>query len=288
MNRRQFLRLGATAATAAAGVGVYTWQVEPHWVEVVKRELPIDGLPPELAGALMVQISDLHVGPRVSDGYLIDCLRRVADLRPDLLVITGDLLTYSHPAGEAQYGRLRRVLSHLPHGRLGTVGILGNHDYGRAWSEPDVALRVMAEAERAGIQMLRNSCATVQGLDFIGVDDLWAQHSDSRAALAQRRNDAAIVLCHNPDAMDSLDWSGYRGWVLAGHTHGGQVKLPGLKSLNSLTQPTQEFLEGFVSSGRTQMYISRGLGKVVLPLRIKCPAEIPVYTFRSSPNRSGI
>jgi predicted MPP superfamily phosphohydrolase len=64
--------------------------------------------------------------------------------------------------------------------------------------------------------------------------------------------------------------------------------LPGLKSLNTLTQPTQEFLEGFVSSGRTQMYISRGLGKVVVPLRIKCPAEIPVYTFRASPNRTEI
>src|SRR5215207_794278 len=110
MNRRQFLRWSATAAAAACGVGGYTWQVEPHWVEIVERELPVDGLPPELAGARMVQISDLHVGPRVSDEYQIDCLRRVADLRPDLLVITGDFLTYSHPAGEAQYGQLRRIL----------------------------------------------------------------------------------------------------------------------------------------------------------------------------------
>lgn len=70
MNLRQFLPL--SAAAAAAGVGAYTWQVEPHWVEVVERDLPIGGLPPELAGARMVQISDLHVGPRVSDEYLID------------------------------------------------------------------------------------------------------------------------------------------------------------------------------------------------------------------------
>src|SRR5262245_58948278 len=126
MNRRQFLRWSAVAAGSAFGVGGYTWQVEPHWVEVVERELPVDGLPPELAGARLVQISDLHVGPRVSDDYLIDCLGRVAELRPDLLVITGDFLTYSQPAGEAQYGRLRRVLSHLPRGRLATVGILGN------------------------------------------------------------------------------------------------------------------------------------------------------------------
>jgi predicted MPP superfamily phosphohydrolase len=281
MNRRQFLRWSATATAAAFGVGGYTWQVEPHWVEVVKRDLPIDGLPPELAGARMVQISDLHVGPRVSDGYLIDCLRRVAELRPDLLVITGDFLTYSHPAGEAQYGQLRRVLSHLPHGRLGTIGILGNHDYGRAWSEPGVALRVMDEAERAGIRMLRNACATVQGLDFIGVDDLWAQHSDTRRALEQRRSKAAIVLCHNPDAMDSLDWSGYRGWVLAGPTHGGQCKPPFLPPpLLPVRNPRYTAGEIPLEDGR-RLYINRGLGHL-LQVRFNVRPEITAFTLKAA------
>lgn len=284
MNRRQFLRWSAAAtATAAFGVGGYTWQIEPHWVEVVERELPVDGLPPELDGARMVQISDVHVGPRVSDDYLIDCLRRVAELRPDLLVITGDLLTYSHPAGEAQYGRLRRVLSHLPHGRLGTVGILGNHDYGRAWSEPGVALRVVDEAERAGIQVLRNSCATVQGLDFIGVDDLWAEHSDARRAFGERRSEAAIVLCHNPDAVDALDWGGYRGWILAGHTHGGQCKPPFLPPPLLPVRNTR-YTAGEIPLGMgdgRRLYINRGLGHL-LQVRFNVRPEISVFTLRPS------
>ncbi|HVG08308.1 MAG TPA: metallophosphoesterase [Thermoanaerobaculia bacterium] len=281
MNRRRFLRLSATAAAAACGVGVYTWQIEPHWVEVVERDLPVAGLPPELAGARMVQISDLHVGPRVSDEYLIDCLRRVAEIQPDILVITGDLLTYSHPAGEAQYGQLRRVLSHLPHGRLGTVGILGNHDYGRAWSEPGVALRVMAEAEGAGIRMLRNSCATVKGLDFIGVDDLWAKHSDTRRALEQRRSEAAIALCHNPDAMDSLDWDGYRGWILAGHTHGGQCKPPFLPPpMLPVKNPRYTAGEIPLADGR-RLYINRGLGHL-LQVRFNVRPEITSFTLRAS------
>jgi predicted MPP superfamily phosphohydrolase len=280
MNRRQFLRWSATAAAAALGVGGYTWQVEPHWVEVVERELPIDGLPPGLAGVRMVQVSDLHVGPQVSDGYLIDCLRRVAELRPDLLVITGDFLTYHHPAGEAQYGRLRRVLSYLPHGRLGTVGILGNHDYGRAWSEPGVALRVMAETERAGIRMLRNACATVQGLDFVGIDDLWSGHSDTRRALEQRRSGATIVLCHNPDAMDQLDWSGYRGWILAGHTHGGQCKPPFLPP-PVLPVRNDRYTAGEIplAEGR-RLYINRGLGHL-LQVRFNVRPEITAFTLRS-------
>ena len=277
MNRRQFLRWSAAAtASAAFGVGGYTWQVEPHWVEVVERELPVDGLPPELAGARMVQISDLHVGPQVSDAYLIDCLRRVAELRPDLLVITGDLLTYSHPAGEAQYGRLRRVLSHLPHGRLGTVGILGNHDYGRAWSEPAVAQRVLAEAEGAGIRMLRNSCATVQGLDFVGVDDLQAEQCDPRRALGERRSEAAIVLCHNPDALDVLDWEGYRGWILAGHTHGGQCKPPFLPPPVLPVRNTR-YTSGEIPlpEGR-RLYINRGIGHL-LQVRFNVRPEITLF-----------
>jgi predicted MPP superfamily phosphohydrolase len=282
MNRRQFLRWSAAAtATAAFGVGGYTWQVEPHWVEVVERELPVDGLPPKLAGARLVQISDLHVGPRVSDEYLIDCLRRVADLRPDLLAITGDLLTYSHPAGEAQYARLRRVLSHLPHGRLGTVGILGNHDYGRAWSEPAVAARVAEEAERAGIQLLRNACATIHGLDFVGVDDLWARRTDPRLALEQRRGEAAIVLCHNPDALDVLDWSGFRGWILAGHTHGGQCKPPFLPP-PLLPVRNRRYTAGEIplADGR-RLYINRGLGHL-LQVRFNARPEITAFTLRQT------
>ena len=279
MNRRDFLRWSAVAGFAAGGVGAYTWRVEPHWVAVEERDLPVEGLPAGLAGARLVQISDVHVGPRVSDEYLIDCLQRVAELRPDLLVITGDLLSYDQPSGEAQYGQLRGVLSHLPQGRLATLAILGNHDYGRAWSEPAVAARVADVLEHAGIRVLRNSCATIQGLDIVGVDDLWSGQADPQKALSGRSGSAAVVLCHNPDALDQLDWSGYRGWILAGHTHGGQCKPPFLPP-PLLPVKNRLYTAGEIPlDGGRRLYINRGLGHL-LQVRFNVRPEITVFTLR--------
>jgi hypothetical protein len=182
VNRREFLRRGVIAGAAGAvGLGGYTWRVEPHWVTVVERGLPVAGLPTALTGARLVQISDLHVGPQVADAYLVEALGRVATLRPDIVVVTGDFLTYRHDRGAAQYDQLRGVLAHLPHGRWATLGILGNHDYGHRWSEPEVAATVVREAERAGVRMLRNEAASVRGLDVVGIDDLWARRAARRA-----------------------------------------------------------------------------------------------------------
>ncbi len=90
LTRRRFLTL---SGLAVSGVGLYTWQIEPHWIEVVEREMPIAGLPQSLVGAKVVQISDIHVGPKVDSQYLIEAMQRVSALAPDLTVITGDFMT---------------------------------------------------------------------------------------------------------------------------------------------------------------------------------------------------
>jgi uncharacterized protein len=259
----------------------YTVGIEPHWVQIVERTLPIAGLPVELRGTHLVQISDLHVGPRVDDEYLVETFGRVDELRPDILVITGDFLTYRHERGDAQFDQLRAVLSHLPQGRWATLGILGNHDYGRGWSEPEVATRVVREAERAGVLVLRNAASNVRGLDVVGIDDLWGRKADPARALAARSADAAIVLCHNPDALDELPWDGYRGWVLAGHTHGGQCKPPFLPP-PVLPVRNKRYSAGEISlaDGR-RLYINRGLGHLVRA-RFNVRPEITVFTLETS------
>jgi len=279
VNRRDFLRWSAAAGLGACGVGLYTFEIEPHWVTVVERDLPVKDLPPALAGARMVQVSDFHVGPEVSDEYLVGCLEKVAALRPDILVFTGDFLTYSQPRGDAQFGQLRDVLAHLPQGRLATLGILGNHDYGRAWSEPAVAVRVAAVAERAGVRVLRNSCATVEGLDFVGVDDLWSGQADPVRALDGRSGGAAVVLCHNPDTLDMRPWAGYQGWILCGHTHGGQCKPPFLPP-PLLPVRNRLYTAGEIplADGR-RLYINRGLGHL-LQVRFNVRPEITAFSLR--------
>jgi predicted MPP superfamily phosphohydrolase len=277
--RRQALQMLAAAGTSTLALGLYTWRVEPHWLEFTFPELPISGLPRELTGRTLTQISDQHVGERVDDAYIISSFRRVQELAPDFVVFTGDWITYSHTR---EFEQLRRVLAHLPRGRLGTVGVLGNHDYGSHWRMVDVAESVSSIATAAGVTMLRNQAVSVAGLQFIGLDDLWGPRFDPAEVLAQRGQDAStIVLCHNPDAADLPVWGQFQGWILAGHTHGGQCKPPFLPP-PLLPVKNRRYVAGpFELSGNRRMYISRGVGHL-LRVRFNVRPEIPVFQLRRS------
>lgn len=277
LTRRRALKALLAAGTGAAMTGLYTWRVEPHWLELTYPQLPIAGLPSELAGKTLAQLSDLHVGPAVDDDYVIASLERVQALAPDFVVCTGDWITYRSPR---QFQQLRRVLAHMPRGRLATVGILGNHDYGFGWAMRGVADRVTEIAEAAGVIMLSNQSTTIAGLRFIGLDDLWGPRFDPATALASvNQNPATVVLCHNPDVADHAVWDNYQGWILAGHTHGGQCKPPFLPP-PELPVSNRLYTSGkFQLPGNRRMYISRGVGHL-LRVRFNVRPEIPVFQLR--------
>src|SRR5258707_758343 len=172
VTRRKALTTLAVAGAGALMTGLYTWRVEPHWLEFTYPVLPVRALPSELEGRTLVQITDLHVGPKVDDDYVIKSFRRVQELAPDFVVFTGDWITYRGPG---QFEQLRRVMEYMPHGRLGTVGILGNHDYGFRWRMIDVADQVIEIVGSAGVTTLSNQALTIAGLQFIGLDDFWSQ-----------------------------------------------------------------------------------------------------------------
>ena len=269
---KQLLMVGAGAAAVA---GAYTWLVEPHWVEFVRRRLPIRGLPRDLEGRTLVQLSDIHIGPRVDDGFLTQTFEQVRACRPDFVVITGDFVSYSRPE---HLDQLRSVIEHVPQGRLGTLAVLGNHDYGRKWSEVPVGDSVASIAERAGVTVLRNESRIVSGLQVVGVDDFWSPRFDVTRALADREDDdaATLVLCHNPDGVDVAGWDGYDGWILAGHTHGGQCKAPFLPP-PLLPVKNRRYTAGeFALAGGRQLYINRGLGHL-LKVRFNVRPEVTLF-----------
>ena len=200
LNRRKLLKSLLTVGSGALLTGLYAWRIEPHWLQFTFPTLPVRGLPPELEGKTLAQLSDLHVGPQVDDDYVIHSFRRLSDLAPDFVVCTGDWISYRVPR---QFDQLRSVLAHLPKGRLGTVGILGNHDYALGWDRTDVADKVAAIAREAGVTMLRNEAVRLAELQFIGIDDLWGPNFHPFPLMEDRGSDeATIVLCHNPDAAD--------------------------------------------------------------------------------------
>jgi uncharacterized protein len=283
MTRRQWItRLASGLALGGTAAAAYTWLVEPHWVDFARRRLPIVGLPRDLEGRLLVQLSDIHVGPRVDDHYLIDTFARVSRMAPTIVAITGDFVSYRAPA---HLDQLRRVIAHVPRGRLGTVGILGNHDYGRNWAQLEVADAVSRILGEAGITILRNEVTEGAGLQIVGMDDLWSPRFAPREALARREaRDATIVLCHNPDGVDARPgdadpWAGYAGWILAGHTHGGQCKPPFLPP-PLLPVRNRRYTSGEIAlSGGRRLYINRGLGHLIR-VRFNVRPEVTLFELR--------
>ncbi len=283
LGRRSFLKWGlGTAVAGLVGWGGYACGLEPHWVQVVRRRLPIRYLPSGLEGKTLVQISDLHVGPVVDRDYIIATLERVNSLEPDILVITGDFMTCD---GNEQLDQLQVVLEHLKPANLAALAIFGNHDYGERWMRDDVADHLARRLPNLGIRVLRNEVATVDGLCVAGIDDYWGTNFHPSEALTSLRADQAnLVLCHNPDVCDLDVWDGYQGWILSGHTHGGQCRFP-FVGAPILPVKNKKYVSGELDlqDGR-RLYINPGVG-YLRRVRFCVRPEITVFTLtRDSAN----
>lgn len=266
--------LAATVAGAAA-IGLYTWRVEPHWLQVVRRTLPIRNLPATLEGVTLAQLSDLHVGPQVSDSYLLNVFERIRKLSPQIVVYTGDFISNNTDLEH----HAPRVISRLVCGTLGTFGVLGNHDYGFQWSNVKSANMVTSLAESVGVRILRNETANVNGLKIVGFDDLWAGRFAPRDVIRSLTPESpALALVHNPDAVDGSGWNDYSGWILSGHTHGGQCKPPFLPPPLLPVRNRQYTCGEFDLSGGRRLYISRGIGHL-MRVRFNVRPEVTLFTL---------
>ena len=277
ISRRDFLNLSVVLAGGLAiSGGGYAWLIEPRWVEFTSHDLPIRNLPDHLIGKTLVQISDMHISSRYNWNYQVPALEKVAEMDPDFIVYTGDFITYE---SNQQIDQLHDVFSHAPHGKLGTAAILGNHDYGQNWSMPEVAQSVLEVLQNYRIPVLRNQEISLNGLNIIGLDDLWATNYDPEPVLNSIDSSLpSIVLCHNPDVADKPVWAGYKGWILSGHTHGGQVKPPFLPP-PVLPVQNPAYTSGIfdLKDGRI-LYINRALGNL-WPVRFNVRPEITVFTL---------
>ncbi|MBL4655845.1 MAG: metallophosphoesterase [Bacteroidia bacterium] len=276
MKRRKFITGVLGVGTIGILTGLYTWQIEPFWLEFVEISMRLKNLPNELTGKTLMQISDLHVGNRFKRSYLIQSLKKAQKFNPDYVVYTGDYVSYE---STEQYDQLREVLKSVVKGKIGTVGILGNHDYAHNWSQPEVAQIITEIVTESGIQVLRNDKIEIEGLNLIGLDDYWGTNYYPQDIMSKIDHDAAnIVLCHNPDVMDEPIWNNYRSWVLSGHTHGGQCKPPFLNP-PALPVKNKRYTCGQFdfADGRT-LYINRALGHL-WQVRFNVRPEITIFTL---------
>lgn len=279
LTRRRFIKAVAGVTAVGAGALLYGWRIEPHWVRVERRKMPITGLPSSLEGCTIAQISDLHVGPIVDIDYLNEAIKLISSLRPDMTVITGDFMTcrWTDCADD-----VARLLENLQPGPLGCFATLGNHDYGMGWRQFAVAEALKGRLKELGIRVLQNEFELVEGLQLVGVDDLWGPNfvvMDMLAKLDKTR--PTVTLCHNPDAVDLPEMAQLPGWVLSGHTHGGQVKPPFLPPpITPVKNRTYTAGEFALSAGR-RLYINSGLGYSI-HFRFNMRPEVTLFELTGS------
>jgi predicted MPP superfamily phosphohydrolase len=245
--------------------------------------MPLPGLGEGLRGFRITQVTDLHTGG-TPVRYLDSVVDRVNDLPTDLVVITGDLvssqLRWVAPACD--------VIARIRHPTLVTFG---NHDYstGHApYLSTIVADALQRELDARRIEVLRNRAIPIERDGsrawIVGLEDHWSgKFSPERAFAGVSPGEPAIALSHNPDTGPLL--AGYGAhWILAGHTHGGQIRLPGIRPLmlplRNKRFASGEFLVG-KGSRKAHMYVSRGVGCRV-PVRFRCPPEVTTFVLEPS------
>jgi len=247
---------------------------EPNLLAVERHEIALRRLPRELDGLRVVQLSDIHNGPFTAPGQIERAVEVANSLEPDIIALTGDYVShereYAAPCAELM-GRLRA--------RCGVFAILGNHDH---WT--DAAL--ITDLFRAeGITVLVNEGMRFEhperpGAAFwlAGVDDTMVGLEDLPLALAgSRADELKLLLAHNPVILRRAARAGV-DLVLSGHTHGGQVTWRSERSASGRVR--RRILRGLGRRGETQIYVTRGLGTVVLPVRYGCLPEVSLLTLR--------
>jgi predicted MPP superfamily phosphohydrolase len=263
--------LGGALAVALL-VGVRSTLGRPRLVE---RDVSIPGLPFELDGYRIAQISDVHCGSYTPESRVASWVERLNALDPDLVAVTGDLIT----SGAAHVESVARALGGL-RGRDGVFACLGNHDY---FTDAERLVRAL---EGAGVRVLRNHGVTVvretATLFVAGVDDTWTGRADVARAIAGRPDGApTVLLAHDPNLFPQAAEREVE-LVLSGHTHGGQLAVPWLSRRFNLARLVTPFSAGLYRLGRSLLYVNRGAGTTGPPVRLGAAAELTLLTLRSA------
>ena len=246
---------------------------------VTAQRIWLSDLPEGFRGFRILQLSDIHHSLFVPLDYVAAVVELSNKLKPDLVALTGDFVTYSRSSIEP----VAEILGGL-RARSGVVAVLGNHDFRVGADAVESALR------RQRIQVLRNRHRSLHqrgaALYLAGVDD-YGYGADLGQAMRGIPEDApTVLLAHNPRLVTAAACRGI-GLVLSGHTHGGQVNLPLLGTVYGRSPEQMRFKMGWDRLGATQIYVSRGIGTIVLPVRWRCPAEMPLLELEPHQREAG-
>jgi predicted MPP superfamily phosphohydrolase len=281
ISRRRFLIRGSIAFAGA--LGLYSAEIARHELSVVTQELQLEGLPASFAGFRIVQISDIHFDEYTEPSFLRRVVAQVNDLRPDLVMLTGDYISMGPLSLQFARRAMERCAEVLQEIRCPQrFAAMGNHDaaLGEQYIGP-----ILADVR---IPLLINEHVPI----YRDGDRVWlcATHDpvthvpDLDATIPAKPDAPVLLISHGPDYADTVV-AHPRGKLVSamfsGHTHGGQVRFPLLPPLH-LPEGGEKYVEGLFRLGRMQLYVNRGIGAVGVPFRLNCPPEITAFTLRSA------
>jgi predicted MPP superfamily phosphohydrolase len=262
--------LAGAALSLAAGVRA-VWKGP----RVVRLTLEIPGLPAAFENYQVVHLSDVHCGPWTPPLRVRRWVARINAMSPDLVAVTGDLITTGSeyvPAVSQALGGLRA--------RDGVFACMGNHDY---FTDGEAFARSL---EDAGLEVLRNRGQSIERdgehLYVAGADDTWTRRADIPATLhARPPRTPTLLLAHDPMLFPQAAAAGVE-LMLSGHTHGGQFAVPVFHRRLNLARFSSLFTVGLYRAGGSILHVSRGAGTTGPPIRLGAPAEISVLTLRAA------
>ena len=277
LTRRKFL---ISSGVAAAGLALYSGEIARHNLDIIHRPISINNLPDPFHGYRIVQLSDIHLDEFTEPFFLEHVVHKVNELKPDLVLLTGDFITHgslTFIASTHAAHRCAEILSTLTSPLR--YAILGNHDVSVS------ASLVIQALTSKGTPVLVNRHVPIERngarIWLCGAEDANASHPDLDLTIPAKPDGPVILMAHEPDYADDV-LAHPRGplvdVMLSGHSHGGQVRLPFLGPL-ILPPMGEKYPEGLYRLNHLQLYVNRGIGTVGLPFRLNCPPEITLITL---------
>jgi predicted MPP superfamily phosphohydrolase len=270
LSRRAAIKgLAATGLAAFGGAAVYGTAYERHQIGTTEVTLPVFGLPAALEGFRIGFLTDIHHSRTVPAGDVAYAVQLTLEQKPDLIVLGGDYVTFGDRAFVQPVAELLAPLR-APHG---VFAILGNHDDDRD---------MPAALEAQHIEVLKDARTRIElrgeRLELAGVR-FWTRRLEDVARVLSKAADTLLLLAHDPRRITEAAALNVPA-VLSGHTHGGQVVIPGVGAVARRRFP---ILSGLGSRENTSIFVSRGVGTVYVPVRINCPPEVAVVTLKRRP-----
>jgi predicted MPP superfamily phosphohydrolase len=262
------MRWGGTGAVAALLAGSFG-SIGSNAIVVEHRELRLPRW--DADGFRIAVLTDLHANDMASGARAKKAIRLALEQKPDLIAITGDYLNFSW---SYVVDNMIEALRDLHDATCPVLGVLGNHDY---WTEQPHDV-IEAIRKRTAIRMLRNEAAEVDGVTVAGLDDALVKRHRPEF-IGALKNRSVLALLHEPDFVTELPQNA--SLQISGHSHGGQMCLPGGIPLNT-PRGAWRYIKGFYREANVPLYVSRGIGTVGPPMRTFCPPEVSLLTLRSA------